>query len=448
LRALRNAGSCAAALCLLLGAAGCATYSDYLKSAHQRVAQGDYAGGIEELDDFLGVDQRNELPAQLGSNGALGVLERGTLLQATGDWELSARDMGAADEALLVLDIADDTGGSIARYLYSESATKYRASPTEKLALNGFNMLNYLARGDLAGARVETRRFTAARDYLRNFDPGQPHGSFGSYLAGFVFEKLGEPDSALRYYEEALEARSFPTLRGPLARLVPRSSFRGDRIAELLGRGEAPPPTPDDAAEILTVVSVGRSPIRVPERMPVGAALGIAGAYVTGNPRVLAYTALKVVVYPALQPVASLYGRAAVSIDGRQAPVDLASNLSAEVRREYERIKPRILGAALSRLIVRAVAAEGARAAGKEAGGSAVGLLLSLFTEGALVALDKPDTRSWTFLPGEVYVSRQTVAPGHHEVVVQLSGAGHEERRLPVDLPPRGFAVLVVTAPR
>jgi len=100
-------------------------------------------------------------------------------------------------------------------------------------------------------------------------------------------------------------------------------------------------------------------------------------------------------------------------------------------------------------MIARAIAAEGARAAGNEAGGAGalIGLLAALATEGSLVALDKPDTRSWTFLPDQVSVSRTAVSPGRHEMEVTIPGVA-EARTISVDVPKAGFAVVVVTVPR
>ena len=79
------------------------------------------------------------------------ILERATMLQALGLYQLSARDFEAADKSLELLDIARDGAGKLGKYIYSDSATKYKTSPTEKLSLNAMNMCNYLARGDLDG---------------------------------------------------------------------------------------------------------------------------------------------------------------------------------------------------------------------------------------------------------------------------------------------------------
>src|SRR5690606_4372539 len=135
----------ALALALLAGA-GCATYADHTRAARESIARGDLAAGEAHLNELLGVESSRELPAEWGSETALALLERATVLQAMGDYATSARDFGAADKHLELLDIASDDVGAIGQYLFSDDARNYRAPPTEKLLLNAFNMINYLAR--------------------------------------------------------------------------------------------------------------------------------------------------------------------------------------------------------------------------------------------------------------------------------------------------------------
>lgn len=434
----------------LVASLGCATYSERIESATQRVSRGDYPGAIDEIDDVLGVDSPDELPDHWGPDRPLAVLERGSLQQAVGNFQGSVRDLAAGETELELLDYKTDTAGQIGKYVFSDSAQDYETPPTERLALNAVNMLNYLAIGDFPGAAVEARRFTVMRDYLASVGLDR-HASFGAYLAGLAFERLGEGDRALRYYEEAMEGGVLPTLAEPVSRLARANPYRGPRIRELLA--EAPSGAQAGVpSEIVTVLSLGRVPYKVPERMPIGAAIGIAGTYITGNPEVLARSVFKVVVYPDLKESGSLARDGQVQIDGNAAPVDRLSSLGADIRREYELIKPRIIAAALTRMIARAGAAEAARYAGRQAGGGlgqVVGLLAALATEGALVGLDKPDTRSWTMLADYVLVSRRVVEPGDHVVKVRVSGPSPAiVRDIPVSVPEHGVVVVVVTEPR
>jgi hypothetical protein len=517
---------------------GCATYSERTEAARNALQRGQYDASLEQFNKLLRVNDAAKLPDKWKKNDELIVLERATVLQAKGDFELSARDFQVADKRLEILDIARDGAGKLGKYIYSDSATKYKTSPTEKMALNAMNMCNYLVRGDLDGARVEAKRFTVMRNYLRDYDPEHEHGAFGSYLAGFVYERLGRGDEALRYYDEALQERDFSSLARPIPELAQRWSYRGERIEDYLpvdeprsnppapqppgdkrapaqpdtSEPEAEPrapeavprapeaaprvpeqspagqsereskvsyepqtwsggdaamrialaawmpkaaaavaPEPARGAELLVIAKVGRVPYKEPRRIPIGAAIGIAGTFVTGDPRFLEYGLFKVVTYPELVRSGALFDRASLKVDGYDVELDLASDLASEIIREYDELRPKIIGAALTRMIARAAAAEGARAAGHQAkeGGAVIGLLAAFALEGTLVALDKPDTRSWTSLPSYVYVGRAHVPAGSHTVVVTARGPrAQERRRFEMTAPEGGFVVLDVTTLR
>jgi uncharacterized protein len=480
IRAGRLLGGLSLALALALG---CATYSDKTMAMRELVTAGDYDGGLAELNRFLKVEEVDELPTEWKSETALAVLERATLLHAVQAWEPSARNFEAAEGQLELLDLRS-SADEIGRYVFSDAATFYRTTPTEKLSLNAINLINYLARGDLDNARVEAKRFTVMRNYLLDYDPEHAHGAFGSYLAGFVAEREGNWDEALRYYDEALQERELPSLAAAIARVGQRGSYRSERLERYLG-GAPPVPTPDadpsdpgpsdpglsdpanpspsdsasdapvpvtpsasKAAEILIIVKTGRVPYKIPQRIPIGAAIGIAGAFVTGDPTLLEYGAFKVVVYPDLAPAGNLFDNASWTVDGIPVQLDLVSDLGAEIVREFDELKPKIIGSAITRMIVRAAAAEGARAAGNQAN-QVVGLLSALAIEGAMVALDKPDTRSWTTLPDRVFIGRATVPPGQHTLDIFVQGNGGQERRTAsVNVGPGGYVVLDVTTLR
>ena len=475
--------------CGLLAVAltGCATYSERTQLARDAAQSGNLAASEKILNKFLKTKDSGDLPVKWQKETIVALLERAMVLHARGDWKRSARDLGVADKQLVLLDIARDPG-QIGKWIFSDSSGKYHAPPSEKLALNAFNLLNYLMLGDLSGARVEAKRFTITREYLSTTDNGKDaHGAFGSYLAGFTHERLGEVDEALRYYDEALQQADFPSLHAPIARLANRSGFRTPRLRAILGEAApqptaalpattllaqapapepvpeaspAPAPEPVPAAsqaapangELLIVMSIGRVPIKVPERMPIGLAIGLAATWITGNTAVLEHSALKFVIYPELAPSRALFNTGNLMVDGRELTMELATNLDAEIVREYDALRPKIIGAAISRLIVRAAVAEGARAAGKQADGNAgaiVGLLAALAAEGAMVAADKPDTRSWTMLPAFVFVTRVPVAPGQHTVTITASGNGGQERReITADVKPGGFVTVDVTTLR
>jgi hypothetical protein len=134
-----------------------------------------------------------------------------------------------------------------------------------------------------------------------------------------------------------------------------------------------------------------------------------------------------------------------VTVDGQPLAVEQLTDLGRSIRDEYEQAKPKIIAAALTRLAARAAVAEGIRAAGKKES-NLLGDILSILFESTLVALDRPDTRSWTMLPDRVLVARLPVSPGSHTVQVNVGGSA--SRTLTVDVRDNGYAAVVVTEPR
>ncbi len=440
----RSLPLCLLFLGALLAGSGCATYSDHTAGARNYAQRGDYDSAIAELDKLLGVEDGHAHPKKFRDDSALVLLERGMLHQARGDYDGSREDLQVADKQLELLDLSNTAVQGVARYFYSDSAGPYRISPVERLSLNALNMLNYLAVGDLGGARVEAKRFTVMRNYLRDINPDHPHGAIGSYLAGFVHEQLGEDSRAMRHYNDALQGGRIASLAAPVRRLAERVSVRGTQVRDLLAEAGEPPVR--GGGEILVVTGVGRVPFKVPKRIPIGAVVGIVAADASDNFDVLERSAFKVLIFPELVPALGTYDSALARIDGSDVPMDAITNFGAELVREYEKIKPKIIAAALSRMVARAVVAEGARKIGKEVGngGELAGVLAGLLSESLLVAVDKPDTRSWTLLPNKIFVSRKRVPAGTHQVEVGLGSGDSVWQRFAVDVPEGGYALVIV----
>src|SRR5690606_23373652 len=206
----------------------------------------------------------------------------------------------------------------------------------------------------------------------------------------------------------------------------------------------------DDEGDILVVAAQGRAPDYVEQRVPVGHALVLAGAYMSDDNRRVANELVveglfKWVNYPQLVAVSGQqYVDASVRIDGSPADVSLALDVERESYDYYLGIEGRLAFGALTRLITRAVAAQATEAAvgqGRDGGQALAGFILGKAVEGAMIVADVPDTRSWNSLPSYYWVSRQRVKAGKHEVRVSAGGQTVEQT---VDVWPGGFATVVV----
>jgi hypothetical protein len=435
----------------LLLLAGCGGYASTSEAFRHSLTDGRPQQALERVDQALGVSKPEDLPSKPGSDTPLLLLERGTILQAMQRYDLSARDFQTADANLEVLDYTNDTAGSIGKYLFSDDAKQYKAPPYEKLLLNTLNMVNYLARGDLGGAKVEARRLLINQKFLRDAE-GERRSmlALGSYLAGFAFEMDHDYGEAMRHYGDAYDAGGLPTLIDAARRVAQKTGDCDPRLKEAVGDAGQPAADDDQKGDLLIVVQTGMAPYRVPERLPIGAAVVAAtspgpGAHLSADEQrqanvFAAKGILKWVNYPRLQRVGSSKRSVEAAVDHEAMAGGEALDIEERVVGYFKDIEGGIIAASIVRLIARAAAGELSQTAAKKAGGGGLGsLLIGLAVEGAMTAADTPDTRSWVTLPARIFVARRRLPAGEHDVEVRLGGA---VRSAKVNVPAGGFAVL------
>jgi uncharacterized protein len=271
----------------------------------------------------------------------------------------------------------------------------------------------------------------------------------GSYLAGFVFEKSGKPEDALRYYDEALAYGQYQSLVEPIRRLSQQAGYSSPRVRELLSKAPAADPpaeTPsDDDAELLVIVNFGRVPAKIAKRVPIGLALTYGSAFMSpansaqAN-RLAAQGLVTWVNYPELMEPRSSYGRPTFMLDGQWQRLEGMLAVDQEAKRAWEKARGAIVASAITRTITRVIAGETANQA---AGGGTLGALLSLGTQITMTATDTPDTRSWSTLPARIAFGRVRIKSGAHAVTLTAPGAN---KRQSLNVPAGGWAVVCLTA--
>jgi uncharacterized protein len=433
-------------LALWLG--GCASHSDKTAPIRSALDAGRPAEALKLINEKLEVDSAKQLPEQTSGDNALLLLDRAMVQQSLGEHALSSRDLEVSDKQIEVLDLSRNAADDIGKYLFSDDTGPYKSPAYEKLMINTMNMVNYLARGNLQGARVEARRLAVMQSFIeRSEGKGRGLLGLGSYLAGFTFEKSGNADEALRYYDEALAYAQYPSLEEPIRRLAERSPYRTPRIRKLLGEGgdavltgpkpvaQTPPAAPagsvptsdansEDDAEILVILGYGRVPEKIARRVPIGLALTYASGFIspgdasTAN-RLAAQGLVTWVNFPELGKPRGRFAEPRFSLDGRYQPLDGAIAVDMEAKRAWDDAKGAVVASAITRMIARVVAGEAVR----QTNDGVVGVLLSLGTQAALTAADTPDTRSWETLPARIAIGRVRVPAGARQVELSASGS-------------------------
>ncbi len=425
---------------------GCASHSERMAPVRSALDEGQPREALRLLNEAMDVKGDRDLPAQLDSENSLYVLDRGSIQQSVAQFDASKRDLETADKSVDMLDLAHDAKDSIGEYVFSGSSGKYQAPPHEKLLVNTLDMLNYLERRDLDGARVEARRLAVIQKYVADdlHERDSAVLGLGAFLAGFVFEKSDRPDEALRWYDQALEFTGFRSLRDPVRTLLARGSYRSPRLRDIEGAaGPAPAPLEETGeGEIVFVVGYGRVPHKVAERIPIGLALtwfsgALAPNDVAAANRIAAQGLVTWINFPTLGREQGEYAVPSAMLDGKYVQLEEAVDVAREVRSEWKKIEGKVIVSAITRMIARYAAGSVVKAAAGDK--SLLGLLLSLGTQATLTALDTPDTRSWETLPARVAIARVRVPAGKHTVRLDARGV---IRTAQVDVDKGGWSVV------
>jgi hypothetical protein len=437
---------CVLVLCAVAG--GCAGYSAHTRDARDALDRGRPRESLRVFNELLDVDSEKELPSDLTGEKVLYVLERAVVEQALGEYEYSSRDLEVSDKQIQVLDFSHGTIDDISKFMFSDASGPYQAPPYEKLLINTLNIVNYLVRGDLNGARVEARRLSVMQQFVNERDPKQaPVGAPGSYLAGFTFEKSREPGEALRYYDEALQFQSYRSLVEPVARLSKLDGYRTEHIKQLLAAEKSAPPADENSADVLVVVGYGRVPAKIAQRIPIGLALTLASDDLSPTNRaqanrLAAQGLVTWINFPTLPRPKPVWQVPTFTIDRQAFGLEGLLAVDNEAVKAWRASKGKMIASAITRVITRVVAGEVARRA---TGGGTLGLLASLGTQITMTATDTPDTRSWSTLPARIAIGRARVPAGTHTIDVAVSG---RHRTQTLNLKPGGWAVLNLTVLR
>ncbi|MFO0679583.1 MAG: hypothetical protein U0169_23855 [Polyangiaceae bacterium] len=394
---------------------------------------------IASLDTEMGAAKSEDLPPNLDGDNALFVLDRATIQQSIAEHKWSQRDYEAADKAIDMLDLSATAVDDIGKYMFSDDAGRYRAPPYEKLLVNTLNMVNYLETGNLEGARVEARRLAVMKSYYDTRVKADPSSilGLGGFLAGFTFERSGDANEALRWYESALQFRGFGVLRGSVGLLMPSGTYTSPRLVEAAKNApDLKPLAESEEGEIVVVVGYGRVPHKIANRVPIGLALTYASGFIRPDDyaaanRLAAQGLVTWVNFPTLGEEQGGFATPVCKVDDFTVPLEEAVNVTEEVRAEWKRVEGPIIASAITRMITRYAAGAAANAVGnatsKDEGGL-LGVLFSVVVQGTLTALDTPDTRSWETVPARVAVSRMRVKPGEHVVSLDARGIGKRQK--------------------
>ncbi len=420
----------AAAAVLLAVISGCATFRSYnseLTGTIDLAAGGNVEAAIKRLE-------RNN---RFGRKDLLYHLELGELQRLNGHYEESQKAWLTADAQVqewerVALANPQKLLGGVSSVLINDKATPYEGHDYEKVMLTTRLALDHLARGDFDTARVDIKRtheraaiiaelrrkelqkteedagkrgmktgFKELNGYpVQTIDNPQINAlknsyesAFSHYLAGFIYEALGEPSLAAAGYRRAIELQpDRPQLDDALAGLDTRVAA-GD----------------DGYTDVLFVLESGTAPARQSRQFSL--------PFPHQN-RLL----IVPVSFPVIVPTQPSFMPDQLQIQG-EAPISttVLTSIDLMARKALQEEMPGIVLRGIIRSSTKAVAQYQASRS-DDSGLAALAMAIgSIVTESA-------DERGWRSLPAQIAIARARIASGDHILGFGASPGGRDIR--------------------
>ena len=419
--------ACGAALIL----SGCAAFRSYdaeLYPALEQASRGNVEGAIRLLES------NNRLP----DKDLLYFMELGMLQRLGARYDESQKAWTAAEariEASRGDSFAELAGlvSNASSFVLNDKMRVYHGHDYERVMLLTYMALNHLARGDYDSARVairQTHEFEAqvaelrAKQYAQVEEEARKRGArtnvrelngypvqtidnpavnalrnsyqsaLSHYLAGFVYEALGEPSLAAPGYRLANE-------------LQPDRPLLEEALRGLDARLSANLSAPDDGmTDVLFIIGSGTAPAIQSRQfaMPM---------WVQGRFVVLPYS------FPVISSTPAPTWPLHVVVGGSTLPVERITSIDAMARRRLKDDMPAIMLRATIRTTAAAVMQYQAQTIGdRQSLGAA--LAAAAVTVGS-AAFASADDRTWRALPSEIFIARGRLPRKAHNVVLETS---------------------------
>jgi len=416
------------ALGLALCLSGCATFRSYDTELYKTLDQAS-AGNVDKAIEIL--ESNNRSP----DKDLLYYLELGMLQRLADRYPESLKSWMAANERVQAweriaqIDPAKLLPGA-GSYLINDRLRPYEGHDYEKVMLLTYIALNHLASGDYQNARVaitQTHQLETVIAELRSKETakveedaekkgartsfkelnGYPvqtidnpevnalknsyQSALSHYLAGFVYEVLGETSLAAPGYRLANE-------------LQPNQPLLEEALRGLDERVSAPS---DGMTDVLFVIGTGTAPaLRSRQfRLPV----------VTSNRLIVVP-----ISFPVMVATSPRYLPVELKLDdGQSLPVASIASIDLMARRGLLDDTPGIMLRATIRATAKAVAQYQTQQQSQNQNTGLIGGLAALAVTIGSVATEQADERTWRTLPSEIAIARARLPAGAHTVTLQ-----------------------------
>ncbi|MBK7878441.1 MAG: hypothetical protein IPJ77_22525 [Planctomycetes bacterium] len=394
--------------------AGCASYTE-----RTREALADFERG--QFDRAYSTFRESK---ETGSEFLSGA-EAGTVALVAGRFDDSVREL---DRAMAVTQDAEReallSAGNLEDWLLSwtlnEGVKRYVGEGYERALLHATAAIARLGKGDLEGARVESRRANQLLESEEElYKKEYMAGGLGHFLSALFYELDGKPDEAFIDYARMRSKGVGLALAGSALVRLGRVLGRDDEVEELERQFGAHQPLPEGAASIVVIGGIGMGPFKREHSLLIPTPDGVLSWSV-----------------PTFERRPTLVGDLELSVEGGDTPVRTIVVEDVGVVAK-ENLEDRLLMLSAKSAVRAVLKRELTQKLESEAGllGRIAGDVFSILTERA-------DLRSWTTLPDTWQAARVFVPAGSHSM--RLSARGGESVELGTFELDRGETVFVI----
>lgn len=403
-------------LAVLVLIAGCSAFRNYNQELNS-VIENVEAGNVNNALSIL--DSNNK-----SNQDILYFFEKGELLRLKPDLSASQSVWMSANQQIQTWEDSVKVNpmryvDNVMSFIVNDKVIPYDGHDYEKVMLTTQMALNFLAMSDWSSARVAITQ-THEREtliakvhdllYMKEEDVANEQGintkfqdlngypvetlnspsvmrlknsyqnAFSHYLAGYVYEALGERSLAAPGYRNAIELRpDVPALKSALANLTSN-----------IGRSK-------NTSDVLVVFESGLAPKRVPFSLsiPIPTNNGIVQVSIS---------------LPVIEDVGSSYSFDSIMVNGKSYPLSEVANINAMARRSLRDELPMIILRTVTRATVRGVTQAQLNKEVSPLAGLAVGI--------AGMFLEQPDLRTWRTLPSSISIARLYLPKGEQTIVL------------------------------
>jgi len=415
------------ALCVTLCLSGCAVFRSYDTEMNQTTNLA-AAGRVDEAIKQLNKNNKSK------DKDLLYYLELGMLQRWIDRYPDSQKAWMSANETVQAWERTAQTdpsklGSSVASYVINDKVRPYEGHDYEKVMLLTYIALNYLAMGEYDNARVaikQTHELEAviadvrSKELAKVQQEAQKKGSrtnfkelngypvqtidnpavnalknsyqsaLSHYLAGFVYESLGEPSLAAPGYRLANE-------------LQPNQALLEEALRGLDRRVSAPD---DGLTDTLFVIGSGTAPALQSRQFPLP--IPVNGTLI-----------LVPISFPVMVPTSTPYLPGQLTLDnGQSLGVAPITSIDLMARRALKDDMPGIMLRGAIRSAAKAATQYALQHQSQQQNNMGLAIAALAVTI-ASVATESADERTWRTLPSEIGIARARIPPGTHTIALQ-----------------------------